>query len=95
MAPNQTLSSTPVRGQKKDKTRITVLLGANATGTDKLKPWVIGKSQCPIPFLRVNLDRLLVFYRKNQKAWMNSTVFEEILREMDSHFRAQNKKFCS
>ena len=67
MAPNQTLSSTPVRGQKKDKTRITVLLGANATGTDKLKPWVIGKSQRLRPLLRVNLDCLSVFYRENQK----------------------------
>jgi len=92
MAPNQTLSSTPVRGQKKDKTRITVLLGANATGTDKLKPWVIGNSKCPRPLSRVNLERLPVFYRGNPKAWMNSTVFEEVLREMDSHFRAQNKK---
>ena len=38
MSPNQTLFTKPVLGQKKDKTRITVLLGANATGTDKLKP---------------------------------------------------------
>jgi DDE superfamily endonuclease len=92
MAPNQTLSSTPVRGQKKDKTRITVLLGANATGTDKLKPWVIGNSKRPRPLSRVNLEHLPVYYRGNPKAWMNSMVFEEVLREMDSHFRAQNKK---
>ncbi|CAB4480798.1 unnamed protein product [Rhizophagus irregularis] len=38
MSPSQTLSTKPVPGRKKDKTRITVLLGANATGTDKLKP---------------------------------------------------------
>ncbi|GES94157.1 tigger transposable element-derived protein 6-like [Rhizophagus clarus] len=38
---NQTLSTKPILGQKKDKTRITVLLGANVTGTDKLTPWVI------------------------------------------------------
>jgi len=44
MPPNQTLSSKPVLGQKKDKTRITVLLGVNATGTDKLIPWVIGNA---------------------------------------------------
>ncbi|CAB5376416.1 unnamed protein product [Rhizophagus irregularis] len=41
MPPNQTLSSKPVLGKKKDKTRITVLLSTNAIGTDKLKPWVI------------------------------------------------------
>src|SRR5436190_17706427 len=92
MAPNQTLSSTPVRGQKKDKTRVTVLLGVNATGTDKLKPWVIGNSRRPRPLSKVNLERLPVYYRGNPKAWMNSVVFEEVLLEMDSYFRAQNKK---
>ncbi len=92
MSPNQTLSTKPVLGQKKDKTRITVLLGANATGTDKLKPWVIGKSKRPRPLLRVNLDRLPVHYRGNPKAWMNSRLFGEILLDMDRHFRAQNKK---
>src|SRR6266536_3007081 len=92
MAPNQTLSSKPVRGQKKDKTRVTVLLGVNATGTDKLKPWVIGNSRRPRPLSKVNLERLPVYYRGNPKTWMNSVVFEEDLLEMDSYFRAQNKK---
>jgi hypothetical protein len=92
MAPSQTLSTKPVPGRKKDKTRITVLLGANATGTDKLKPWVIGNSKRPRPLSRVNLEHLPVYYRGNPKAWMNSLVFEEVLREMDSHFRMQDKK---
>ncbi|GBB93958.1 hypothetical protein RclHR1_22610001 [Rhizophagus clarus] len=61
---NQMLLTKPVLGQKKDKTRITVLLGVNATGTDKLSPW----------------------------AWMNSSIFEEVLRHINSYFRAQNKK---
>ena len=92
MPPNQTLSSKPVLGQKKDKTRITVLLGVNATGTDKLKPWVIGNMKRPRPFSRINLERLPVHYRANPKAWMNSSIFEEVLRHMDNYFRAQNKK---
>ena len=92
MSPSQTLSTKPVPGQKKDKTRITVLLGANATGTDKLKPWVIGKSKRLRPLLKVNLEHLPVYYRNNPKAWMNSSIFEEVLCEMDSYFRAQNKK---
>jgi hypothetical protein len=92
MSPSQTLSTKPVPGRKKDKTRITVLLGVNATGTDKLKPWVIGNAKRPRPLSKVNLERLPVYYRGNKKAWMNSVVFEEVLREMDSYFRAQNKK---
>ncbi|CAB4401203.1 unnamed protein product [Rhizophagus irregularis] len=92
MALNQTLSTKPVRGQKKDKTRVTVLLKSNATGTDKLKPWVIGNLKRPRHFSKVNLNRLPVYYCENLKTWMNSLVFKEVLREMDSHFRAQNKK---
>jgi hypothetical protein len=92
MSPSQTLSTKPVPGRKKDKTRITVLLGVNATGTDKLKPWVIGNAKRPRPLSKVNLERLPVFYRGNKKAWMNSMVFKEVLCEMDSYFRAKNKK---
>ncbi len=92
MPPNQTLSTKPILGQKKDKTRITVLLGTNAIGTDKLKPWVIGNAKRPRPLQRVNLERLPVHFRGNPKAWMNSTIFEEVLRDMDNYFRAQNKK---
>jgi len=79
MSPNQTLSSKPVLGQKKDKTRITVLLGTNAIGTDKLKPWVIGNSKRPRPLSRVNFNYLPVHYRGNPKAWMNSAIFEEVI----------------
>ena len=68
MSSSQTLSTKPVPGQKKDKTRITVLLGVNATGTDKLKPWVIGNAKRPRPLSKVNLEHLLVFYRGNKKA---------------------------
>lgn len=92
MPPNQTLSTKPILGQKKDKTRITILLGVNATGTDKLMPWVIGNAKRPRPLSRVNLERLPVRYRSNPKAWMNSSLFKEVLRHMDSYFRAQNKK---
>jgi hypothetical protein len=92
MSPSQTLSTKPVPGRKKDKTRITVLLGVNATGTDKLKPWVIGNAKRPRPLSKVNLEHLPVYYRGNKKAWMNSGVFEEVLCEMDSYFRAKDKK---
>lgn len=79
MSPAQTLSSKPISGQKKDKTRITVLLGANAIGTHKLKPWVIGNSKRPRALSRINLDRLPVHYRGTPKAWMNSAIFEEVI----------------
>ncbi|CAG8620848.1 16662_t:CDS:2, partial [Cetraspora pellucida] len=60
--------------------------------TDKLVSWVIGKSPHPRSFGRMNLNRLPVYYHSNPKAWMNSLLFEEILRYIDNIFRAQNKK---
>jgi hypothetical protein len=38
------------------------------------------------------VDRLPVYYRGNPKAWMNSSVFEEVLRKIDGYFRVQDKK---
>ena len=37
-------------GRKKSKERITVMLAANMSGTDKLKPFLIGKIQKPMMF---------------------------------------------
>jgi len=92
MPPNQMLSTSPILGQKKNKTRITVLLGTNATETDKLTSWVIGNTKRPRALLRINLEQLSVHYCANSKAWMNSSIFEEVLRHMDNYFRGQNKK---
>src|ERR1044072_695343 len=94
MSPSSDLSTKPVPGRKKDKTRITVLLGVNAIGTDKLKPWVIGNAKRLRPLSKINLEQLSVHYRGNSKAWMNSTIFEEVFCELNDYFRAKNKKSC-
>ncbi len=47
MLSNQTFSTSPVFGQKKDKIRIMILLDINVTGTDKLTPWVISNVKHP------------------------------------------------
>lgn len=78
--------------KKKDKSQVTVLLGVNVTGTDKLKPWLIGNSKRLRPLSKVNLNHLPVHYQGNPKAWMNSSVFEEVLYEIDRYFRVQAKK---
>ncbi|CAB4410411.1 unnamed protein product [Rhizophagus irregularis] len=79
MSPSETLSTKPVPSRKKDKSRVTVLLGVNVTGTDKLNPWLIGNSKRPSPLSKVNLNHLPVHYRDNPKAWINSSVFEKVL----------------
>ncbi len=45
--PSKGLSSQSLPGVKKEKQRVTIVLAKNASGTDKLPPWFIGKSKNP------------------------------------------------
>ena len=77
MEPNATLSTSPVHGKKKNKERITFALCTNASGTDKLKPFVIGKFHKPRCF-GSNFDpNQITRYRNNTKAWMTALLFTE------------------
>ena len=62
---------------------MTVALCANANGTDKLKPLVIGKYLNPRCFKRINRNSLGVMYEANAKAWMTGRVFERWLKAFD------------
>jgi len=62
---------------------LTVALCANANGTDKLKPLVIGKYLNPRCFKRINRNSLGVMYEANAKAWMTGRVFERWLKAFD------------
>lgn len=77
-------------GGKKSKDRLTVLLGTNMLGTDKLKPVVIGKSAKPRCFKNVKF--LPVFYKANGKSWMSSEIWEDILKLFDKKFFSQKRK---
>ena len=55
-------------GGKRSKLRLTVLLGANMTGTQKLPLLVIAKHKKPRCFK--NMQSLSVQYQSNSKAWM-------------------------
>lgn len=67
-------------GGKKAMERITVLVCANMTGTEKLPLFIIGKSKHPRCFPRHPKD-LPVRYSSNKNAWMTSVIFEEYLYE--------------
>jgi len=92
MPPNMTLATGKTSGAKRDKSRITVLLACNATGSDKLKPLVIGKAGRPHCFRNVNMNTLPVTYRNNQKAWMRSDIFMEWLNSLNRTMYRKNKK---
>ena len=87
-----TLKGDDCHGGKCSKERITLLLGANMSGTDKLKPLVIGKSTKPRCYTGVNLDTLSVAYRSNKKAWMTVELFNQWLAGWNSRLQRQNRR---
>ncbi|XP_050675894.1 tigger transposable element-derived protein 4-like [Leptidea sinapis] len=71
------------------KTRLTIMVAANMTGSCKRKLLVIGKSKKPRCFK--NIRSLPVTYENNVKSWMTSEIFEKWLRNWDAELKANNK----
>jgi hypothetical protein len=78
-SPASGLASEKRPGIKRDKTRITLVVCVNFTGSHRLPIWVIGKSQRPRALKNVNLRALGCEWRANKKAWMNTIVMSEWL----------------
>ena len=55
-----------MKGFKRDKTRVSVLVGGNAAG-DKLKPFLVGKSKNPHALRGVNRDTMPTTYKNSKK----------------------------
>lgn len=77
-------------GGKHSKERITIMVGANMSGSEKLKLLVIGKSKNPRSFKGKFF--LPVIYRSNEKAWMTSELYEEWLSSLDKKFNVENRQ---
>ncbi|XP_064467178.1 tigger transposable element-derived protein 6-like [Ornithodoros turicata] len=77
-------------GGKHSKVRLTVFLCSNMDGSDRRKPFVIGKSKKPRGFS--NPASVPVHYRYNQKAWMTRALFQEWLEEFDRDMLKQQRK---
>ena len=82
LLPNNTMSFRRERctGEKKIKQKITLLVGANMSGTEKFPLLAIGKSKRPRAFKNKEIP---IKCRANSKAWMAAKLFEEVLRAWD------------
>ena len=91
LLPDKTLGfkKEPCHGGKHSKERITVLVGANVDGSEKLPLFVIGKSKKPRCFK--NVRSLPVQYDASRKAWMTSSIFETWIRNLDRQFSRQKR----
>ena len=64
-----------------NKERVSVLLGCNMDGTEKLPVLVIGKAAKPRCFK--NVKTLPMLYKNNKSAWMTGAIFNEFRLKID------------
>jgi DDE superfamily endonuclease/Tc5 transposase DNA-binding domain/Fission yeast centromere protein N-terminal domain len=84
LSPDRTLATQATSGGKKSKDRITVALTTNADGSEKLDPWIIGKSKKPRCFKGIgNLKLLRVQYSHNNSKWMTGEICKKFLQWFD------------
>ena len=82
------LLSQPRAGLKKDKSRISLAFCVNATGTDRLPIWFIGKAKTPRALRGISVSTMGGQWRWNKKAWMNTTIIVEWLQSFYQHIGA-------
>ena len=85
------LKSEKCLGGKHNKVRLTGMAAANAEG-GKLPMFVIGKSVKPRCF--TGMINLPCRYRAQKKSWMDSSLFEEWVREQERKFERQGRKIA-
>lgn len=83
-APHSGLSNQNMPGIKREKSRISLVVCTNCTGTDRLPLWVIGHAKQPQALRNVNLQGLECIWRYNKRAWMTTIIMSEWLRSFYS-----------
>jgi hypothetical protein len=74
---------------KQDKPRVTLVVGTNADGTDKLPLVVLGKTEKP-RWLSKKPDA--VQYVGTSKGWMTVSVYQEWLRKLDERMQRESRR---
>lgn len=85
MIPSRGLLSQSYPGLKREKARISLCFCVNATGSDRLPVWIIGKAKTPRALRNVSISTMGGRWRWNKKAWMNTTIMCEWLQEFYQH----------
>jgi len=77
MAPDRGLSDRKQSGVKGKKVRLTYALTSNADGSEKLRPFAIGKAAQPRAFNKKSGAQLGFYYQNNAKAWMTTHLYQD------------------
>jgi hypothetical protein len=92
MAPDRGLSDSKQSGVKGKKVRLTYAFTSNADGSEKLKPFIIGKAARPRAFNKKSGAQLGFYYRNNAKAWMTMYLYQEWLLEWDRSLGSRGRR---
>ncbi|KAE8894197.1 hypothetical protein PF005_g9581 [Phytophthora fragariae] len=80
------------KGKKQSKARITVCVGTNADGSERLPLHFIGTAFKPQSFKNHDLyAETGATYTNTAKAWMNTVKFCEWLEDFNSNMRLQER----
>jgi hypothetical protein len=85
MQASRFLATKQLEGKKVDKQRLTVVACVNASGSEKLPLWVIGKYAKPRCFKNIDIRSLGCEYRANKKAWMTARLFNDWMQWFARH----------
>ncbi|KAE9042025.1 hypothetical protein PR003_g6223 [Phytophthora rubi] len=91
MAPTRSICTNKMRGVKKKKTRLTLVMTANADGSNALPILYLGHAKKPRCFNKKSAKSLGFNYKANTKAWMTRVIFQEWLRGVDLEMRAAGR----
>lgn len=85
MQADSSLATMLLEGRKTRKERLTIVICANADGTDRRPLMVIGTAIKPRCFKNVKLEGLGIQYHANKSAWMTRNLFHSWLRKFDAN----------
>lgn len=85
MSPSRGLTTQSRPGSRKDKTRISIVCCANASGSDRFPLWFIGKARQPRALRSINISAMGGQWQSNSKAWMNSFIMKDWLLAFYKH----------
>jgi len=92
MEPSRVLARASLSGHKKEKSRVTIFCATNATGSEKMAITFIHKYKTPRVMKNINYKNLPVYYFWNKKAWMQVSIFNEVLLKLNEIMKRKNRK---
>jgi hypothetical protein len=77
LLPSRGLLIEPQPSVKKEKARISINLCSNTTGSERIRPWFIGKAKTPRALRNVSVSAMGGEWRWNSKSWMNTAIMSQ------------------